>query len=156
MIEQHDEAHALRRYVRNRADGRPAHEFVRFDPATACWLESNTTEAAGRCDGKAFRQVRRPGLPWCEWLGADIRIAEDQALQAFFELRAREGHDWLRLLKEVSRNRQKALREWRREGRDTLARVRMQKALGPEVRLPSTLADEFRVPGRGMRSLRKE
>ncbi|TPL45327.1 hypothetical protein [Mesorhizobium sp. B2-4-6] len=154
MIEQ-DEAHALRRYVRNRTAGRPAPEYARFDPVIQGWLESNETEAAGRCDGRAFRQVRRPGLPWCEWLGLDTRIAEDHALQAFFELRAKEGHDWLRLLKEVARNRQAALRDWRREGFGILSRLRAQEALRPDVRLHSTLADEFRMPGRGMRSLRK-
>jgi hypothetical protein len=149
-----DEAHALRRYVSARAHGRTHPEFARFDALTACWVESNATEAAGRCDGRAFRQVGRPGLPWCEWLGLDTRISDDHALQAFFELRAREPHDWNRLLKDVERNRRQVLRRWRREGLAILSRVRMQQALGPDVRLPSTLAEEFRRPGRGMRSLK--
>lgn len=153
--ENQDEAHTLRRYVSARAHGRTYPEFARFDPATQCWVESNATEAAGRCDGKAFRLVRCPGLPWCRWLGLDARIADDHALQAFFELHAREPHDWQRLFKEVTRNRRQALRNWRREGLAILSRVRMQEALGPDIRLPSTLADEFRRPGRGMRSLRK-
>lgn len=68
MIEQ-DEAHALRRYVRNRAAGRPAPEFARFHPAIQGWVESNATEAAGRCDGKACRQVRRRAFRGASGLG---------------------------------------------------------------------------------------
>ncbi|WP_296740461.1 hypothetical protein [Mesorhizobium sp.] len=153
MIEQ-DEPHALRRYIRNRAHGRPAPEYHRFDHALGCWIESNETEADGRLDGKAFRQVRRPGLPWCQWLGRDTRIAEDHALQAYFELHAREPHDWQRLFKEVTRNRRRALRDWQREGLGLLARLRAQEALGADVLFPSDLAEEFRPPGKGMRSLR--
>lgn len=150
-----DEAHALRRYVRNRAAGRLAPDYVRFDPSIACWIVSNETEAAGRCDGKHFRQVRRLGLPWCRWLGAETVIAEDHALQSFFELHASEAHDWNRLLKEVSRDPRAALRDWRHRGHEILAQLRIQEAHGPDVRMPAALAEEFRMPGRGMRSLRK-
>lgn len=154
MIEQ-DEAHALRRYVSARAAGRTYPEYARFDAHIQGWVESNATEATGRLDGKAFRQVRRSGLPWCEWLGLDTRIAEDHALQAFFELRAKEPHDWNRLLKEVERNRRQVLRKWRLEGLGILSRIRAQEAAGPDVHLPSRLADEFRTRGRGMRSLKQ-
>lgn len=155
-IRDHDgEAHALRRYVSARAHGRPAPEFSRYDQAIACWVVSDESEAAGLCDGKRFRQVRRPGLPWCAWLGLDTRIAEDHALQAFFQLHASEAHDWHRLLKEVTRNRRKALRDWRRQGREAITRIRLEEALGPDVRIPSSLTEEFRIPGKKMRSLRK-
>jgi len=154
LIEQ-DEAHALRRYVRNRAHGRPAPEYARFDSFIGGWVESNETEAAGRIDGKAFRRVRRPGLPWCEWLGLDTRIADDHALQAYFQLHAKEAHDWNRLFKEVDRNRRQVLRRWRLEGLGILSRLRAQEAAEARqaVPLPSSLADEFRTRGRGMRSL---
>ncbi len=148
------EAHALRRYVVARAQGRPMAEFSRYEPAIACWIASDGTEAAGLCDGNRFRQVRRPGLPWCPWLGLDPSIAEDHALQTFFELQATDAHDWNRLLKEVTRDRRRALREWRRQGRAAVARLRAQEAFGPDVHIPSTLAEEFRTPGRGMRSLK--
>ncbi|WP_295808474.1 hypothetical protein [uncultured Nitratireductor sp.] len=151
--ESDGEAHALRRYVAARAHGRMAPEFARYDPALGGWVAADRAEAAGRCDGKRFMQARRPGLPWCPWLGLDTRIAEDHALQAFFELHAAESHDWQRLFKEVSRNRQKAFREWRRRGREAISRVRQEEDLGPDVKLPSALADEFRTPGKGMRSL---
>jgi hypothetical protein len=150
-----DEAHALRRYVSARAHGRTAAEYVRYDENLRCWVATTETEAAGRCDGRAFRQVRRPGLPWCQWLGQDTRIAGDHALQAYFELHAREPHDWQRLLKQVTRNRRRALRDWRARGRGILARVREQEAFGDDFALPAVLAEEFRLPGRGMRSLRK-
>lgn len=148
------EAHALRRYVSTRAHGRTAPEFSRHDPALGGWVAAERAEAVGLCDGKRYRQVRRPGLPWCAWLGADIRIAEDHALRAFFELHASEAHDWQRLVKEVTRDRRRALREWRRRGREAIFRIRAQQVHGPDVRLPSSLADEFRTPGRGMRSLK--
>lgn len=75
-------------------------------------------------------------------------------LADLLELRARQPHDWQRLFKEVSRDRRAALRQWRREGLAILSRVRMQETLGPDVRLPSTLAEEFQFPGKGMRSLK--
>lgn len=148
------EAHALRRYVSARSHGRTAPEFSRYDAALGAWVASNGTEASGLCDGKRFRQDRRPRLPWCPWLGLDTRIAEDHPLQAFFALHAVESHDWTRLFKEVTRNRRKAIREWRRKGREAITRIRIQQELGPDVRLPSTIAEEFRMPGRGMRSLK--
>ncbi|RWQ16132.1 hypothetical protein [Mesorhizobium sp.] len=150
-----DMANALRRYVVARAHGRPSPEYARYDPSIACWVASDEPEAAGRCDGRRFREVRRPGLPWCSWLGAETVIAEDHALQSFFELHASEPHDWNRLLKEVTRNRRRALRDWQRKGCLILARLRVQEALGTDAQMPAALAEEFRVPGRGMRSLRK-
>ncbi|MGB3540065.1 MAG: hypothetical protein WBA42_18075 [Mesorhizobium sp.] len=126
-------------------------------------IASDSVAAAGRCDGKAFRQVRRDGLPWCPYLGQDTRIAEDHQLQAFFELHATDPHDWQRLLKEVTRDRRAALRNWRSRGREAIARMRWEqareaaRATGEEVEeteLPTPLADQFRAPGRGMRSLK--
>ncbi|RWC46102.1 MAG: hypothetical protein EOS55_18300 [Mesorhizobium sp.] len=147
-------ANALRRYVVARAHGRTYPEYSRYDPSIACWVASDDAEAVGRCDGKRFRQVRRPGLPWCRWLGTDTALAEDHALQAFFELHASEPHDWNRLLKEVSRDRRRVLRDWQRRGREILARLRMQAAIGSDTQMTSGLAEEFRMPGKGLRSLR--
>lgn len=149
-----DEAHALRRYVAARAAGRTHPTHARYDPAMGAWVASDAAEAGGRCDGRAFREVRRSGLPWCAWLGLDTRIAEDHALQAFFEVHASEPHDWQRLLHEVSRNRRAALRDWRRQGRELIVRATRQAEVGQDVRLPSALAQEFQMRGRGMRSLK--
>lgn len=162
------EAYALRRYVRNRAAGRTMPEYVRMDRATVpgslVEVASDGVESAGRCDGKAFRQVRRDGLPWCPYLGTDTRIAEDHALQAFFELCTAEARDWKRLFNEVDRNRRKALRNWRRQGHEVISRIRWEQAReaardagdeAGEVHLPSPVAEEFRTPGRGMRSLKE-
>lgn len=162
-----DEAHALRRYVVARAAGRTMPEYARMDRATVpgalMEVASDAVESAGRCDGRAFRQVRRDGLPWCPYLGTDTRIAEDHQLQAFFELHATDPHDWTRLLKEVTRDRRKALRNWRSRGREAVTRIKWEqareaaRAAGDEagqVHLPSPVAEEFRAPGRGMRSLK--
>lgn len=145
------EAHALRRYVSARAAGRPASEYSRADHGLGCWLASDVAEAAGRCDGKNFRQIRRPSLHWCPWLGLDTRISKDHALQTFFELHALEQHDWQRLLKEVSRNRRKALQNWRSKGREIIRRVCITTS---PAMPPAGLAEEFRLSGKGMRSLK--
>lgn len=162
------EAYALRRYVRNRAAGRTMPEYVRMDATLVSGviaeIASDQVAAAGRCDGKAFRQVRRDGLPWCPYLGTDTRIAEDHQLQAFFELHAADSHDWTRLLKEVTKDRRAALRNWRSRGREAITRIKWEqareaaRATGEEVEaehLPSPVAEEFRTPGRGMRSLKE-
>lgn len=149
------EAHALRRYVHRRVHGLAFPEYYRYDGALRCWVASDAVEAAGRCDGRAFRQVCRPSLPWCPWLGPDTRIASDHALQAFFELRAAEPQDWYRLLREVSRSPRRALGDWRQQGREAITRVRMQGTSESDVCVPSALAEEFRMPGKGMRSLRE-
>ncbi|TPN65707.1 hypothetical protein [Mesorhizobium sp. B1-1-5] len=150
-----DMANALRRYVVARAHGRSYPEYARYNSFIACWVASDEPEAAGRCEGRRFRRVRRPGLPWCRWLGGETTISADHALQAFFELQASEAHDWNRLLKEVSRDRRRALRDWKRSGREILALLRMQETHGPDVQMSTGLAAEFRMPGKGMRSLRK-
>lgn len=152
-------AQALRRYVAARAHDRPHPEYARLRhiPAAgsdfAAWVGTSEAEARGRCDGRHYQQIRRHGLPWCLWLGLDTCIASDHALQAFFELHAAESHDWQRLLKEVTRNKKKALHEWRHKGHEAIARLTRQAEAGPDVRLPSALAEEFRMPGKGLRSL---
>lgn len=156
-------ANALRRYCFARAHGRTYPEFSRFEPVNRCWVASDATEADGKIDGRRFRQERHPSLPWCRWLGADTCIASDHALQSFFELNAKEPHDWNRLLKEVGRNRRAALREWQREGREILTRMRVEEARAVsaergedfDIHMPAILAEEFKAPGRGMRSLKK-
>lgn len=70
-------------------------------------------------------------------------------MRAFFELRAREPHNWDNLFKEVSRDRRAVLRHWHLEGLGILSRLRAQEAAGPEVRLPSSLAYQFRMRGAG-------
>ncbi|MDA4807879.1 hypothetical protein NY486_18560, partial [Enterobacter hormaechei] len=69
-----------------------------------------------------------------------------------------EPHDWTGLLKTVTKNRRQALKDWRRLGRETLTRVRMQRDVSNGVlqgRSRSKLAQEFSRPGTGMRSLKK-
>lgn len=160
----HDEmANALRRYCYARAHGQTYPEFSHFKTEIECWVASDATDAKGQCDGRHYRQERRPGLPWCRWLGRDTIIADDHALQSFFESRATEPHDWNRLLKEVGRNRRTALRDWQRQGREILARMRVEEARAAraergeefDIHMPAILADEFKAPGRGMRSLKK-
>lgn len=74
---------------------------------------------------------------------------------AFFEVHVSEGHDWNRLFVEITRDRKKALKAWRQKGREILARARAQREAGPDMRNRSALADEFAVPGTGIRSLKR-
>lgn len=155
-------ANALRRYCYARAHGCPHPEYSRFEPSNQCWVAADESDANGKCDGKRYRQERRPGMPWCQYLGPDTAIAADHDLQAFFELHAAEAHDWNRLLMEVTRNRRRALRDWRQQGREAVAHARIEEARAAsqangedfEIVMPAILAEEFKAPGRGMRSLR--
>lgn len=147
-------AHALRRYVVARAAGRTAAEYVRLSEAdgVAAWIGCTLSEAGGPVDGHLVRQVRRPGLPWCRWLGADTSIASDHELQAYFELVDEDdGHGWTRLRAEVSRDRRGCLRRWRARGREILDRIRAQREAGLDVARPPRLADKYRISGKGLR-----
>lgn len=153
---EHDgEAHALRRYTSARAAGREHPEWSRYDSNLSAWVGCTDAEASGQDDGRRFRRIRRPGMPWCTYLGADTTIAADTALAAYFELHASEGHDWNRLLVEVTRNRRRALKDWRQKGREILSRQRAQRQAGPGIKTRSALADEFAAPGAGIRSLKR-
>lgn len=153
-----DEAHALRRYVVARASGREHAEWARAEPHPAlgfvAWTGCTEADANGRDDGKAFRRLRRPGQPWCQYLGADTTIAEDLPLQAYFDHHGADAHDWNRLRTEVSRNRVNALRTWRQKGREILARAHAQREGIPVAATSmSAAAAVFLKPGTGTRDL---
>jgi hypothetical protein len=159
QTENQREAHALRRYVAARAAGRTHHEWARADhdlmPGFTAWVGCSEVDADSRDDGKTFRRLRRPGMAWCSYLGADTSIAEDVELQAYFEHHAVESHDWNLLKTEVEDGREKALRQWRSRGRAILARAHAERH-GDEVKpaLNSALA-AFLVRGTGRRSLKR-
>ncbi|TPM33559.1 hypothetical protein FJ955_02075 [Mesorhizobium sp. B2-2-2] len=144
--------HALRRYVVARAAGRTASEYSRGDIVDGCpvWVASSHVEAAGQCDGIRFKRVRRPGRPWCKYLGLDVSIASDSALQAFFEVTEEDPHAWNALAIEVSRDRMKALRSWRSRGREVLSRIRAARTEAGMPTLPE-LAIKYGERGKGMR-----
>jgi len=153
------EASALRRYVAARAAGREHHEWARADhdimPGFIAWVGCSEVDADGRDDGKSFRRLRRSGMPWCSYLGADTSIAEDVELQAYFEHHAVEPHDWNLLKSEIEDGREKALRTWRSRGRAILARAHAERK-GTDVKpaLNSVLA-AFLTRGTGKRSLKR-
>jgi hypothetical protein len=94
-------------------------------------------------------------MAWCSYLGADTSIAEDSALQAYFEHYATEPHDWNLLKSEIEDGREKALRTWRSRGRAILARAHAERE-GDEVKpaLNPILA-AFLTRGTGRRSLKR-
>jgi hypothetical protein len=145
-------AYALRRYVLARAAGRTAPEYIRSDviDGVEVWAASSEGEASGLCDGKRFRQVRRPGMPWCTYLGADTVISTDHDLQAFFEIIEEDPHSWNALKSEVTRDRRKALKSWRARGRELRLRTRAARS---EADLPSLpeLALKYADKGTGLK-----
>lgn len=159
QTENQKEAHALRRYVTARASGREHAEWARADheimPGFVAWVGCSEVDADGRDDGKTFCRLRRSGMPWCSYLGADTSIAEDTELQAYFEHHALEPHDWNLLKSEIEDGREKALRTWRSRGRAILARAHAERN-GDEVKpaLNPALA-AFLTRGTGRRSLKR-
>jgi hypothetical protein len=145
-------AHALRRYVLARAAGRTAPEYIKADivDGVEVWIASSEGEAAGLCDGRRFRQIRRTGMPWCTYLGADTVISGDHDLQAFFEIIEDDGHAWAALKTEVNRDRRKALKSWRARGRELRLRTRAARSNADLPSLPE-LALKYADKGTGLR-----
>lgn len=141
------EARALRRYVRERAAGRGAAEWVVYDPALGAWLASSEAEAT--TSGRDWRRVRRLGEPWCAVLGRDLTVARDDALQAVFVALADDDLSaWRRLFMAADRSPDRCLTDWRARGRRLLAAVS-----GEPVAAGGNLAARFADRGRGKRSL---
>lgn len=81
------------------------------------------------------RRIREENADWCNWLGKNTVIKNDEQLQAFFSENADEndGGDWSFLLKQFNRNRQKTMQEWQMQGREIIsekAKVRLEEAAG--------------------------
>lgn len=142
------EASLLRRYVIARCSGRhPCLEYVRY-------VAIGKIGAWQRCDERTARESERwyrlriPGRPWCPVLGTHVTIAQDDALQAYFQ--GQKDHDWVRLEQAVRRCPTRSLREWRASGRRLIAAAR---AAAAGHRLPGRLAGWPATRGRGTRSL---
>ncbi|WP_062231348.1 hypothetical protein [Aureimonas sp. N4] len=142
------EAIALRRYVRERAAGRAASEWVTYDDRLRAWTAA-TSEAAATTSGLPWRRVRQPGEPWCAVLGRDLTIATDDALQAVFVTLADDDMSaWRRLFLEADRGPERCLSDWRVRGRRLLTAVSVEPGAAD-----GNLAGRFAVRGIGKRSL---
>lgn len=146
-LESSREALSLRRYLRERAAGRTAPEWVYLDPDLCAWLAAD--EATATAPGRAWRRVRQPCEPWCGTLGRDLTIARDDALQAVFVTYETDDlGEWRRLFLAADRNPGRCLSEWRARGRRLLAAVS-----GEPVSEDESLAGRFACRGTGKRSL---
>lgn len=113
------DAQMLRRYVLERAAARvPRLEFARYDGDLGVWIRCN--EAAARCS-EHWRRLRKPAEPWCDVLGHQTLIADDDSLQAFFETVASEN--WPFLARAVQTGSNRCLRTWREVGNQIVAAV---------------------------------
>ena len=138
---------ALRRFVRERAAGRAAPEWVVFDPDLGAWLGASEAEATA--GNREWRRVRKPGEPWCVILGRDLTVARDDFLQAMFAtIDPDDPTGWRRLWIDVDCSPSRCLTDWRARGRHLLAAV-----TGGPGSAVGTLAGRFAVRGRGKRSL---
>lgn len=154
------QANALRRYVREKAAGRKAPEYV-YPLKHAGGIVALVRCGEHENEDKIIPQrFRRPG-PWCETLGHDTTISSDSALMAFLEMKAsddpKEGaHEWSRLLREVSRDRVKALRAFRNKGFEILARqARRQSSTAlPPADAKALVSAKYRKKGEGVRPLK--
>ncbi|KQT83126.1 hypothetical protein [Aurantimonas sp. Leaf443] len=146
VLESRRNAHALRRYVRERAAGRGAAEWIVLDESLGAWLA--TDEVGATTSGREWRRVRQSSEPWCSALGHDLSIAADDSLQAMFA--AIEDDDlsaWRSLWIEADRSPSRCLTDWRARGRRLLAAVS-----GEPRSTGGTLAGKFAARGTGKRS----
>lgn len=154
------QANALRRYIRDKAAGRKAMEYVypiKHDSGIVGWAGCDKHKAQEKAGSRRYRQ---PG-PWCEVLGHDTSIKDDQFLAAFFELSVTddiilESHDWNRLLPKVTTDRLKALRTFRSRGMEILqrqARRQSPEAL-PAVTAKALVSSKYAKKGDGVRPLK--
>lgn len=165
-IDHHGEraqADALRRYVREKAAGRKAPEYV-YQLQHAGGIVALVRCGKDQTDNgktKIFPQrFRKPG-PWCETLGHDTSIADDCALMAFLEMKSTDdpkesSHEWSRLLREVSRDRIKAVRTFRNRGFEILARqARRQSSTAlPPADAKALVSAKYAKRGEGVRPLK--
>ncbi|WP_062224553.1 MULTISPECIES: hypothetical protein [unclassified Aureimonas] len=147
VLESRREAVALRRYVRERAAGRAAPEWVTYDDRLRAWVVA-ASEAAATTSGRDWRRVRQPSEPWCSTLGRDLTIAADDSLQAMFAtIEDGDPSAWRRLFLDVDRAPGRCLTDWRARGRRLLA------AVSAEPGASGSLAGKFALRGKGKRSL---
>lgn len=141
------DAIALRRYVRERAAGRSATEWVVYDESLGTWLAAD--EVTATTSGREWRRVRQSGELWCAVLGRDLSIAADDLLQATFAtIEPDDLSAWRRLFLAAERAPSRCLTDWRARGRLLFAAVS-----GEPVEAGGTLAGRFAVRGTGKRSL---
>jgi hypothetical protein len=116
----------LRRYVLERATGRvPRREFARYDVDLGVWIRCDEPVAR---DSEYWRRLRKPAHPWCDVLGCQTAIADDDALQAYFE--TIDPENWSSLAQAVRTNSSRCFRAWRDAGERILAAVSGTIAVG--------------------------
>lgn len=136
----------LRRYVIDRAAGRVASEWSRYDEELGAWVRC--TELAAR-SAEHWRRLRRPGTLWCPVLGNRLKIAQDMALQAYFLTIPEDS--WSRLANAVRSRPRHCLYRWRETGRRILNATAVHSS--GEQSPPGKLTGWPRARGRGARSL---
>lgn len=140
--------HHLRRYIIERASGRtPRPEFAFYAPDVGAWLRCDETTARRH---EHHRRIRVEGLPWCDVLGHQTSVADDEALQVFFLTVAPD--DWSQLAAAVREHSKRCLRDWIAAGSRIIAAVDPDVALSSGA-LPGPLSGWPPARGTGQRSM---
>jgi hypothetical protein len=140
--------HVLRRYVIERASGRaPRDEWAYYAANLGAWIRTNEMTARRH---EHHRRIRTEGLPWCNVLGHQTDVHDDEALQIFFMTVSRE--DWPRLAAAIRERPARCLRDWTSSGKLIMAAVTPETA-GPLPNVPGSLDGWPSERGSGQRSL---
>lgn len=120
----------LRRYVIARAAGRRMPEWTYFIPEIVPGLSAwKYADARTVKEAEHWRRIRRPGAPWCPWLGNHLSIASDDALQVHFLTISEDG--WARMETVVRASPARCLAEWRAAGARLIEVVRASASGAP-------------------------
>lgn len=155
------QANSLRHYVREKSRGRRAPKYVYHATHTKGLIGYVGCAREEPPEKKIIPQrYRRPG-PWCEVLGHDTSIADDQILMAYLAMQSEddpkdEAHEWNRMLHEVTRDRIKALRAYRNKGLEILQRQarRQSSASLPAADAKALVSSKYAKRGDGIRPLK--
>lgn len=119
--------HTLRRYIIERANGRtPRHEWAFYSSDLGAWIRTDEMTARRH---EHHQRIRVEGLPWCDVLGHQTSVRNDEALQIYF-LTIDDPEDWRRLEIAVRDHLKRCLRDWRASG------TRIMAAVSPETAAP--------------------
>lgn len=140
--------HILRRYVIEKASGRtPRHEWAFYAPDLGAWIRTDEMSARRH---EHHQRIRTEGRRWCDVLGHQTAVHDDEALQIFFLTLS--GDDWPRLAAAAREHPARCLRDWRASGKRLMAAVTPEMA-APVSGPPGPLDGWPPKRGEGQRSL---
>jgi hypothetical protein len=141
--------HILRRYVIEKANGRtPRHEWAFYATDLGAWIRTDETSARRH---EHHQRIRTEGRPWCDVLGHQTSVADDEMLQIYF-LTIDDPEDGHRLEIAVRSHPARCLKERSASGKRIVAAVAPETAaVVPDT--PGPLDGWPEKRGEGQRSM---